>query len=112
MSTLNGKAYIGKITKQSEGDKTLFFVNLSMPHGGKDDKKQYQYLSCFVSKSLNRLFTSAYESQTEEPDGKFVNTLSASIADVEIVDSFFSLDENDGKTYLNGTGILSSVSFA
>ncbi|MFK5948017.1 MAG: hypothetical protein QM500_04500 [Methylococcales bacterium] len=110
MSTLTAKAFIGEITKRGDGDSLKFFVNVSIPYG-KDDNKKYQYCSCFVNKRLNRLFSSALESQTTEPDNKVHNPLSAQIADVEIAEYFFSMDENGGKSYLNGSGILNNINF-
>jgi hypothetical protein len=100
MATLNAKAFVGEIRKS--GDKV--FVTISIPHGDKDSRK-YQYLSCFVSKSLHRVFESALNSQKKEDD-RVSNTLSSQVASVVIEAPFFEVND---KGFINGSGILTSL---
>ncbi|HHF0534553.1 TPA: hypothetical protein ACPHXL_003514 [Vibrio alginolyticus] len=111
-TVLNTRAFIGEIRQVvSEGEgggaESKYFVSISIPHGDKDNRK-YQYLSCYVSKNLNRLFGSAYQSQVKEEDNRVVNTLSAQVVTVSIEAPFFEIND---KGYLDGSGILKSVMF-
>lgn len=108
MTIMKCAGFVGEIRKVVNSDKTeaKYFVSVSVPHGSKDNRK-YQYMSLFVGKQLNRLFEAAFSSQIKEEDGKAINTLSGQIAFLEIDSPFFEV--KDG--YLNGTGILASLSF-
>ncbi len=74
---------------------------------GEGVKRQTQYLSCYVSKSLHRVAKSAFDSQVKEGD-IYINVLGSQLAELTIIDPFFSKNEAG---YLEGTGILSSINF-
>lgn len=109
-NTLTVRGFVNKIDcvpakKQGEDNKYFAKVAYSMGDG---DNRQTQYLSCYVSKPLHRLAQAAYETQTEETDGKTSNVLGAQVAELTIVNPFFKV--NDGG-YLDGNGILTAISF-
>ena len=114
MSQFETKAFVGKVTKfdfkSEEGDDQVkYFAKIVIPHNDKENERTYQYMDCYVSKSLLRLFASIHANQIDDTDGKTIHSLSGIIATVNIVKPFFDINE-DG--YLAGKGILTSLTFA
>jgi hypothetical protein len=114
MNQFEAKAFIGNISefnfKNEEGQPEVkYFAKIVVPHEDKENERIYQYVDCYVSKSLRRLFASVYATQTDGQKGsRPTHFLSSQIATVKIVGLFFDINESG---YLAGKGILSSLTF-
>lgn len=108
-NTLKVRGFINKIdlVEGKEGADDKYFAKVGYSEGDSDNRFT-QYISCFVSKSLNNLAKSAYESQTEIEKGKFNNVLGSQVAEILIIKPTFRVNDQG---YLNGSGILTSISF-
>lgn len=107
-----GRCFFGEIRKIKNGDKVLYFVEVSLLAGNdQDEKPKYQYASLYVSKPLQKLFEIAYSSQNQGPDNKWYHTLTGFPAEVEIVAPYFESWEKNGSHGVNGNGVLTSITF-
>lgn len=110
MSKHESKAFLGEIRQAGDN----IFVDIALPKNVKEgENKVYQYASCYVDKSLSKAFSGLMAAQTITPataneKKKANHPFTAIPVDVVINDLFFEV--KDG--YLNGTGILKSISIS
>jgi hypothetical protein len=108
-NTLVVRGFVNKIdcvASAVQGGENKYFAKIAYSLGDSTNR-QTQYVSCFVSKSLHRIANAAFQTQAEH-DGKFSNVLGSQLSELTIVNPFFKI--NDGG-YIEGSGILTSISF-
>ena len=115
MNKFEAKAFIGKISEfcceNEDGNPDVsYYIKIVIPHEDKDNECVYQYIDCYVAKSLKRLFASIYATQTDaHKSNKATHCLSGQMVTVNIVELFFAINDEG---YLTGKGTLSSLTFS
>lgn len=108
-SKLTVTGFVNKIDvvpgENDQDDKVFVKIAYSRGNG---QKRQTQYMGCYVAKSLHFLFKTAEQTQIKVDEHKYENVLNSQLSDLIIVDPYFEVNDEG---FLEGNGILTSLTF-
>ena len=101
--------FINEIGNVTKSDQVYYTAKIVYQSGRADENGEYpkQYISCLVDKSLNKKFEALLADSSTDDDGRQVHPYSAALVDMTVkMPYFLAVSTDDGKTYINGDGIL------